>query len=120
VDYTFGSEIVTERLFGLSESAYNATLYYEGERFSARASIAYRDDFLTGTSGTGNRFEGYGPTTNVDFSANFALTETLDLTFEGLNLTDDYQDRWNDLETMRRYEYDHTGRVFMLGMKYHP
>lgn len=118
VDYTFGSTVITERLFGLSESAYNATLYYERNRFNARASMSYRDDYLTGTSGTGNRFEGYGETTNVDFSAGFQLTERIDLTFEALNLTDDYQDRWTDLETLRRYEYDHTGRVFKLGMRY--
>jgi TonB-dependent receptor len=118
VDYTFGSEVVTERLFGLSKHSYNATLYYEIDRFSARIAYAYRDDWLTATSGTGNRFEGYGPTTNVDFSARYSLTDRWDLTFEGLNLTDDYQDRWTDIEARRRYEWDHTGRIYKLGARF--
>jgi TonB-dependent receptor len=119
VDYTFGSEVVTERLFGLSKHSYNATLYYEVDRFSARIAYAYRDDFITGTSGTGNRFEGYGPTTNVDFSMRYTLNDNWDLTFEGLNLTDDYQDRWTDIDVRRRYEWDHTGRIYKLGARFH-
>jgi TonB-dependent receptor len=118
VDYTFGSEIVTERLFGLSEHSYNATLYYEVDRFSARIAYAYRDDYITATSGTGNRFEGYGPTTNIDFSMRYTLNDHWDLTFEGLNLTDDYQDRWTDIEARRRYEWDHTGRIYKLGARF--
>ncbi|WP_057658243.1 TonB-dependent receptor [Pseudoxanthomonas dokdonensis] len=118
VDYTFGDEIVTERLFGLSNKSYNATVYYENDRFNARASVAYRDDYLTGTSGTNNRFEGYGDTFNLDVSAGYKINEHLDLTFEALNLTDDYQDRWTDLATLRRYEWDHTGRVYKVGVRY--
>ena len=118
VDYTFGDEIVTERLFGLSEDSYNVTLYYEIDRFSARIAYAYRGDWLTATSGTGNRFEGYGATTNVDFSARYTLNDHWALSFEGLNLTDDYQDRWTDIDARRRYEWDHTGRVYMFGARY--
>jgi TonB-dependent receptor len=118
VDYTFGDEVVTERLLGLSNNSYNATVYYEDERFGARISAAYRDDYITATSGTGNRFEGYEGTFNLDFHANYALTDNFELSFEALNITDDYQDRWTDLETRRRYEWDHTGRVFLVGVKY--
>ena len=118
VDYTFGDEIVTERLFGLSERSYNFTAYYENDRFDARVSVAYRDDYLTGTSGTNNRFEGFGDTFNVDMSMGYKLTDNFDVTFEALNLTDDYQDRWTDIDAMRRYEWDHTGRVYKLGFRY--
>jgi TonB-dependent receptor len=118
VDYTFGSVIITERLFGLSKNSYNATLYYEDDRFGTRLSASYRDDYLTGTSGTGNQFEGYEGTFNLDFQANYAVTDNFDVTLEMLNLTDDFQDRWTDITTRRRYEWDHTGRVFLLGVKY--
>lgn len=118
VDYTFGNEVVTERLFGLSKRSYNFTTYYENERFDARVSVAYRDDYLTGTSGTGNRFEGFDGTMNVDASLGYKINEHFDVRLEGLNLTDDYQDRWTDLETRRRYEYDHTGRVYKVGFRY--
>uniref|UniRef100_A0A8J7VUY6 TonB-dependent receptor n=1 Tax=Coralloluteibacterium stylophorae TaxID=1776034 RepID=A0A8J7VUY6_9GAMM len=118
VDYTFGDETVTERLFGLSNDSANLTVFYENEVFDARVSAAYRDDYLTGTSGTGNRFEGYGGTLNVDMSMGYKLNENFDLTFEALNLTDDYQDRWTDITTQRRYEWDHTGRVYKVGFRY--
>ncbi|QDH68901.1 TonB-dependent receptor [Marilutibacter alkalisoli] len=114
VDYPIG----TERLFGLSRHSYNFTLYYDTERFRARASAAYRDGYLSGTSGTGNRFEGYGSTFNVDASATYKVDDNWEVTFEALNLTDDYQDRWTDIDTLRRYEYDHTGRTYKLGFRY--
>ncbi|GAB3346600.1 TonB-dependent receptor [Marilutibacter aestuarii] len=117
-DYTFGSQTITERLFGLSNHSYNFTLYYENEKFSARASAAYRSDYLTGTSGTGNVFEGYDGTFNVDASANYKINDSFEVTLEALNLTDDYQDRWTDINTYRRYEYDHTGRTYKLGFRY--
>lgn len=117
-DYNIGGTTYTERLFGLSNTSYNATLYYENDKFKARVSAAYRDDYLTGTSGNSNVFEGYGETFTVDFSSTYVVNDRLDLTFEALNLTDDYQDRFTDLENMRRYEYDHTGRVFLVGAKY--
>jgi iron complex outermembrane recepter protein len=118
VDYTVCGELVTERLFGLSNNSYNATLYYEDDRFDARVSASYRDDYITGTSGTNNCFEGYEGTMNVDFKTGYQVNENFELTFEALNLTDDYQDRWTDINTRRRYEWDHTGRVFLLGLKY--
>jgi TonB-dependent receptor len=118
VDYPFGDEIVTERLFGLSKHSYNFTLYYDTERFRARASAAYRSGYLTGTSGTGNRFEGYDGTFTVDASATYKINDNWEATFEALNLTDDYQDRWADINTLRRYEYDHTGRTYKLGFRY--
>lgn len=118
VEYTFGSETVKERLFGLSNNSYNATLYYEREQFNARISAAYRDDYITGTSGTGNRFEGFDGTMNIDFSAGYELNDNATISFEALNLTDNYQDRWTDIDTKRRYVYNHTGRVFKVGFKY--
>ncbi|ACT60478.1 TonB-dependent receptor [Hirschia baltica] len=118
VDYTFGSEVISERLLGMSKSSYNATVYYENDKLSARIAAAYRDDYITSTSGNSNVFEGYAPSLRVDFSSSYSLTESLGLSFEALNLTDEYTDRFTDLENDRRYEYEHTGRVFMVGAKY--
>ena len=117
-DYTISGDVITERLFGLSKNSYNFTLFYENDRFSARLSGAYRSDYLTGTSGTGNRFEGYGETFNLDASMGYKINDNFEVTLEALNLTDDYQDRWADIDARRRYEYDHTGRVYKLGFRY--
>ncbi|WOI52403.1 TonB-dependent receptor [Parvularcula sp. LCG005] len=118
VDYTVNGQEITERLLGLSNVSYNATVYYENDRFSARLAAAYRDEYLSGTSGNSNTFEGYGETFNLDFSSSYELTDNIELSFEALNLTDDYQDRWTDIYAKRRYEYDHTGRVFLVGARW--
>lgn len=108
----------TERLFNLSRRAFNATLYYETDKFSARASAAYRSGFLDATSGTGNVFEGYNSSINVDASMRYRLNKNLEFSLEGVNLTDEYRDRFTDLEADRNYEYNHFGRTIMFGVRY--
>ncbi|WP_262692677.1 TonB-dependent receptor [Kordiimonas aestuarii] len=113
-----GSEVITERLFGLSKTSANGTLYYEDEKFSARVSVAYRSGFIDSTSATGNRFEGYNSTMNVDAALRYQLTDNIELSLEGINLTDDYRDRFTDLYVDRNYEYNHYGRVILFGVRY--
>ena len=105
-------------LYGLAKRAYNATLYYDDGRFSARASVAYRSGFIDNASATGNIFEGYNAITNVDASIRYKLTKHLELSLEGTNLTDAYRDRYVDLESDRNYEYNHFGRTFMFGARF--
>jgi TonB-dependent receptor len=102
-------------LFGLSKRAYNATLYYEDKKFSARASVSYRGPYVDQNSGTGNIFEGYNSAFNVDASVRYRVTDFLELSVEGTNLTDDYRDRYTDLDANRNYEYNHFGRTILLG-----
>ena len=108
-------------LTGLSESAYNATLYFENQRFGARVSAAYRDQYLDPVSGVpgrdGNNLEGVAETLNIDASARFTINENIELTFEGLNLTDEFQDQWVDEAADRTSFYHHTGRIYMLGAR---
>jgi len=109
---------VNATLYGLAKRAYNATLYYDDGRFSARASIAYRSGFIDNASATGNIFEGYNSITNVDASIRYKLTHHLELSLEGTNLTDAYRDRYVDLQSDRNYEYNHFGRTFMFGARF--
>jgi len=102
----------------LAKRSYNATLYYDDGRFSARASVAYRSGFIDNASATGNIFEGYNPITNVDASVRYKLTPHLELSVEGTNLTDAYRDRYVDLQSDRNYEYNHFGRTFMVGARF--
>ncbi|MEC3909273.1 TonB-dependent receptor [Sphingobium sp. CR2-8] len=108
----------TETLFGLSKKAINGTLYYEDAKFSARASVSYRGPYIDGTSGTGNVFEGYNSTINVDASIRYKLFEGLELSLEGINLTDDYRDRYTDVDTNRNYEQLHFGRTIQIGARF--
>jgi TonB-dependent receptor len=114
-----GAVVANTDLTGLSQSAYNATLYYETERFSARVSAAYRDEYLTTVPGrNGNDVEGTAETLNIDAAASFALNENLEFTFEAINLTDEFQDQWVDGAGDRLSFYHHTGREYFLGARF--
>ncbi|MFZ3483498.1 TonB-dependent receptor [Sphingomonas sp. 3-13AW] len=105
-------------LYGLSKRAYNGTLYYEDAKFSARGSISYRSPYIDGASATGNLFEGYDETINVDASLRYKLTDNFELSLEGTNLTDEYRDRWVDIDARRNYESNHFGRTFLIGGRF--
>ncbi|WP_158013980.1 TonB-dependent receptor [Sphingomonas sanxanigenens] len=105
-------------LFGLSKRAFNGTLYYEDKKFSARASASYRSGYNDANSGTGNIFEGYRSTVNVDASIRYKLTEWLELSVEGVNLTDEYRERFTDEDAQRNYENNHFGRTFLVGARF--
>lgn len=106
-------------LLGLSKNAYNATLYYERDRFGVRVSVSHRDDYLTTVPGRNNNdMEGTKGTTNVDLSASWNLNDQWQLTFEGLNLTDQYNHQWVDSRGDRVSVYHHTGRVYYAGARY--
>ncbi|HEY0087025.1 MAG TPA: TonB-dependent receptor [Allosphingosinicella sp.] len=105
-------------LFGLSNKALNGTLYYEDSKFSARVSASYRSGYVDANSGTGNIFEGYNSTINVDASVRYRITEQVELSLEGINLTDEYRDRWTDEDANRNYEYNHFGRTVLFGARF--
>ncbi|MBO9575327.1 MAG: TonB-dependent receptor [Sphingobium sp.] len=105
-------------LFGVSKKAYNGTLYYDDGRFSARASVSYRGPFIDQNSGTGNVFEGYGATTNIDASLRYKVTEWAEVSVEGNNLTDTYRYRFTDLGAQRNYENNHFGRTILFGARF--
>ncbi|MDO9369195.1 MAG: TonB-dependent receptor [Sphingopyxis sp.] len=116
----FGPNIPATRngtLFNLSKRAYNGTLYYDDGKFSARASISYRSRYADANSGTGNVFEGYGSTINVDASMRYAITDNIELSIEGINLTDEYRYRFTDIDADRNYENNHFGRTFLFGAR---
>lgn len=118
---SFGPNVNTTRsstLFGLSKKALNGTLYYEDEKFSARVSASYRSGFVDQNSGTGNVFEGYNSTVNVDASIRYKIIPALEISLEGINLTDEYRDRYTDVDANRNYEYNHFGRTIQIGARF--
>lgn len=117
-NYTYVSN---EEITGLSENSYNLTFYYEKDNYGARISANKRDDYITDYSGSnGNLEHGTTGPTHVDFSAFYNLSENLTLTFEVINLTDEYERLYTtgdgSLDLMR--EYNHTGRQYFLGARY--
>ncbi|NHK26432.1 TonB-dependent receptor [Parvularcula flava] len=114
VEYYGGT--LTERLIGLSNVSYNATVYYENGPFEARVSGSYRDDYLQGTRD--NDFEVVGESFFVDFSSSYEINDQFEVSFEALNLTDEFSDVYIDREDQRRYSWEHTGRVFLVGARF--
>ncbi|MBN2970942.1 TonB-dependent receptor [Roseomonas aeriglobus] len=107
----------TTTLFGLSRRAVNGTLYYEDRKFSARVSGAFRKGWVDANSATGNVFEGYGDTLNIDASVRYKLTDWVEVSVEGVNLTDEYRYRYTDLDAQRNYENNHFGRTILVGAR---
>jgi iron complex outermembrane recepter protein len=127
---TTGAVVAEETLAGLSNNAANATLYFDNGTFSARVSASYRDEYLTTVPGRNsspllgaqavgqNDVEGTAETLNLDFSSSWAVTDSLDLTLEALNLTDEFEDQWISSSANRNVYYHHTGRQYFLGARY--
>jgi TonB-dependent receptor len=131
VDYfvsAAGTQVINADLIQLSKNAFNATLYYETDRFGVRVSAAYRGPYLTTVparnmaipvGSTGDQFaEGTNSTLNIDFASSFNVNENLELTLEALNLTDEYQDQFVDTTANRLSYYHHQGRQYLLGARY--
>ncbi len=111
---------VTNDLVGLSRNAFNATLYYEDSKFSARVSGAYRDRYYAAIPGgqTGNDADGVNSTFNVDVAVSYSLSPRIKLSFEGLNLTDEFNDQFQDTARNSPLFFSHTGRQYNVGVQY--
>ena len=119
-------------MVNLSSDAANLTFFYEDSRFSARISAAYRSGFLTRVPGqngvsppnpnaaqpTFNDVEGTHDSLNIDASASLQITPQVSLTFEAVNLTDEYVDAYIDSAADRLSVYHHTGRQFYFGVRF--
>jgi len=115
-----GVVVATQDLTGLSRESYNATFYYEDNRWSARVSAAYRDRYLTRVPGSeaGTDADGTDSTLNVDASVQYTVNEHFKVTLEGVNLTDQYQVQFNDTTMDMNTVYHHTGREIIFGVRY--
>ncbi len=111
---------VTRRaaLANVSKRSYNGTFYYDDGKFSARVMATYRSRWHEGASGTGNILEGFGSQFNLDASIRYRLTEWVEVSLEGNNLTDTYRYRFTDFDADRNYENNHFGRTFFLGARF--
>jgi iron complex outermembrane receptor protein len=86
--------------------------------FSVRGSVAYRDGYLTQVPGNdGNTVQGTNSTLNVDMQASVNLRENLKLSFEGVNLTDEFNDQYVG-DSNRLNVNTHSGRTFFVGLRY--
>ena len=108
----------SDEIIGFSPSAYNATLYYENDTFSARFSAAYRDAYVTRNANSSGRDEqGYDSSFTLDFASSYSFNDKIDFTFEAINLTDEFEQQIFDQADLINV-YHHTGTEFLLGARY--
>ena len=122
---------VTEnQLLNLSPNSYNATVYYDDGRFSARVSTSYRDGYISEILSRENVWDldgnqlatadvtGKDSVQNVDFNMSYKVTDKLSLTFEAINLLDTPDQRYVDSTLQMPDRYTVNGRQYYLGARY--
>ena len=108
-----------EELTGFSKTSYNVTLYYETDVWGLRGSLSHRTRWYTGRSDSvmSASTRGFEGGTYVDAAAFVNLTDSLQLTLDGVNLTNQKDTQfWGQ----NRYLYNQTqsGRTYMVGLSY--
>lgn len=100
---------------GLSDS-YNVILYFENSRWQTRLSYNFRYPFLARSVGEQSQpemVEGYG---QLDFSADYKVSEHLSVNFDAVNMTQQ-KHRSYSIFKERLLEYSDTGARFSVGLK---
>jgi len=114
-----GTATIRDDLLNLSPESWNGTLYYDDGRFSARGSVAYRSRYLQRVPGQNNNdVEGKNSTLNVDAQIAYKITDQIEVTLEGVNLTDEFNDQFISSTRNSPVVYTHTGREFLLGARF--
>ncbi len=112
------SATITDDLLNLSPKSWNATFYYDDGTFSARASVANRKGFITRVPGQNNNdVEGKNGSTNVDASVSYKLNKNIDITLEGVNLTNEPNDQFISRARNSSVVYHVTGREYLAGVR---
>ncbi|NYT39312.1 TonB-dependent receptor [Sphingomonas sp. R-74633] len=120
-----------------SPDAFNATLYYEDSKFSARVSGSWRARYVnrfplaSGTCSVGTTTVAGGPCNspvfadfgyneeqlNIDFAMSYALTKFAKLSLEGRNMTNAPQYRTMYAANPVSQTYASTGRIVTAGLR---
>ena len=113
------STIIRDDLLSLSPESWNTTFYYDDGKFSARGSVAYRSGFLQRVPGQNNNdVEGKNSTLNVDAQIAYKVNDRFEITLEGVNLTDEFNDQFISRARNSPVVYNHTGREFLFGVRF--
>ena len=111
--------IIRDDLLNLSPQSWNATLYYDDGKFSVRGSASYRSSFLQRVPGQNNNdVEGKNSTLNVDAQITYKISDHFEITLEGVNLTDEFNDQFISRARNSVVVFNHTGREFFAGFRF--
>lgn len=113
-----GTNLLTGEILpfpGLSELSYNASVFFEGESFSARASYNWREEWLITAAGRGSLPEFNEDYGSLDLSASFAFTPGLTLFAEAINMLDEQRIEYNN--PYRRIGNETFGKRYFVGLR---
>ncbi|MEF3082563.1 TonB-dependent receptor [Luteimonas sp. SMYT11W] len=117
-----GANSLRTSLLGSSKTSWNATLFYEGQSFSGRISATNRDDYLIQVPGQEAGFtedvHGQNGTTVIDASLRYKISEQIELSLEGINLTNEPSETWVGAGSRLPLDFSETGRQYLLGLRY--
>ena len=121
IDYLISPNAATtinDDLLNLSPKSWNATVYYDDGRFTARVSGAYRATFLQRVPGQNNNdVEGKNSSLNVDASLSYRITDKVQVTLEGVNLTNEKNDQFISRARNSSVVYTVSGREVLAGVR---
>ncbi len=116
---------------GASPDAFNATVFYDATRWSARVSAAYRAQYYTaypiasGTCDPGfcdsplvNDFVGSKSTLNIDANFSYKFSDHAGLSVDMLNLTNQRSERFAYASDPVTTLYQQTGRQVFAGFRF--
>jgi iron complex outermembrane receptor protein len=108
-----------EAITGVSKTGYNGTIYYETDRWGVRSSLSHRTRWYTGRSDSlmSASTRGFEGGTFVDAAAFFNITDTLQVTFDAINLTNEKDTQfWGQARYL--YNQNQSGTTYMAGLNY--
>jgi TonB-dependent receptor len=100
---------------GVSETSYNASLYYETDRFSVRTAYNWREAWMLTPRGRGNLAEFNDDYGTLDASANWNVNEHFTAFLDVVNLLDEQKLEYNN--AFRRNGNETFGKRVFLGMR---
>jgi iron complex outermembrane receptor protein len=100
---------------GVSETSYNASLYYETERFSVRTAYNWREAWLITPTGRGGLPEFNDDYGTLDASASWNVNENFTAFLDVVNLLDEQKIEYNN--PFRRIGNETFGKRLFLGVR---
>ena len=123
VTNTAGEVVATETtpMFGISDSSYSVVLAYERQRFGARLSYVWRDDFL-------HHYEAaqfanplgvyFNAESSLDLQLSYDAAENWTVTFDATNLTNELYQSYYQYPSTHNFGTALYSRTFAVGMRY--
>ncbi len=117
VEATENGILTEQTIAGLSKNSFNFVAFYEQNNFGARLGYNWRDEFLVSNGVGVVADEIQAAFGTLDMSISYTLTDDINLSFEGVNLTDESIETFFEDE-VRGGRIDHYGRRFSVGVNF--